>query len=243
MKHYGIENIGIITSDILSMTLPTGLTLSSDTITVTQSVHTVDTEASAATDNLSTINGNTDGRLLLLRAANAGRITTVLETGNINAGGASVALSATKYLIFIYDTTLSKWVIIGGSGSSGGSTAYFSPTTYLYDTTNVGSDAGTALSIYPSADFSATIDGSIWIHLIFKNCGFSNTSDMKIDLKYIFNGSIGSTLINRVTVDVWVADTAETPLVVAPDVTATTDISVPIANTGNIQSYVQNGSF
>ena len=55
------------------------LTLSSDTITPTRSFHLVDTEAAAATDTLSTIStaSVSDGCVLLLGLANAGRTITV----------------------------------------------------------------------------------------------------------------------------------------------------------------------
>jgi len=96
----------------------TELTLASDIVTVTQSLHTIDTEADAATDNLATINGGASGQLLAIRASHTDRTVVVKDgTGNILAGGDDISLDDTsKYLLFVYDGALSKWVVIGGGG-------------------------------------------------------------------------------------------------------------------------------
>lgn len=76
----------------------TTLTVAAGVVTATRSCHAIDTEASAATDDLDTINVGSvsDGCLLLLRAANAGRITTLKNsTGNIVLPR-DIALSATR---------------------------------------------------------------------------------------------------------------------------------------------------
>jgi hypothetical protein len=97
----------------------TELTIATGIITVTQSVHKIDTEADAASDDLVTINGGSNEQLLLIRAEHADRTVVVKETGNILLGGADVTLDNTnKYLLLIYDSGLSKWVIAGGSGSA-----------------------------------------------------------------------------------------------------------------------------
>lgn len=64
------------------------LTIASDTITATKSYHLVDTEAAAATDNLSTINGGSTGDILVLRSANSARDVTLKDgTGNLALAG------------------------------------------------------------------------------------------------------------------------------------------------------------
>lgn len=64
------------------------LTISAGVITAWADWHWVDTEGDAATDDLDTINGGFEGRIIRLRAANSGR-TVVLKdgTGNLRLGG------------------------------------------------------------------------------------------------------------------------------------------------------------
>ena len=124
MKHYGIENTGTLSSDALVMTTATELTIASGIVTITQSSHTIDTQSDASTDDLDTINGNTNGQLLYLRAANAARAVSVTTNGNILTGGSAITLDTTKIIAFLYDSLLSKWTISGGSG---GGAAGFDP--------------------------------------------------------------------------------------------------------------------
>lgn len=64
-------------------------TISAGVITVTSSYTEVDTEASAATDDLDTINGGNVGDILILEAANDARTVVVKHgTGNIYLSGA-----------------------------------------------------------------------------------------------------------------------------------------------------------
>jgi len=78
----------IIAQGSLNLSSPTELTISSGVITVTKSYHTVDTEADAATDDLETINGGSDGDTLVLRANNGGRTIVVKDNvGNLALSG------------------------------------------------------------------------------------------------------------------------------------------------------------
>jgi hypothetical protein len=61
----------------------TELVISSGVVTVTRGYHSLDTEGSASTDDLDTINGGVDGMLLVLRSNNSTRDTTLTESGNI----------------------------------------------------------------------------------------------------------------------------------------------------------------
>lgn len=76
-------------------------TISSDAITVTKTYNVIDTEGAAASDNLATINGGNDGDILILIAANAGRIITLKNgTGNIvTSTNADITLSSTRALM------------------------------------------------------------------------------------------------------------------------------------------------
>ena len=91
------------------------LTISGGVVTRTQNVHTIDTEGDAATDDLDTISGGSDGMLLILRAEDAAR-TVVLKdgTGNLNLNGSDVTLDTIEqFLLLYYDGSQSAWVLIG----------------------------------------------------------------------------------------------------------------------------------
>lgn len=86
----------------------TTLTIATEAITVTQSLHLVDgTDAT-----LATISGGVDNQLLLIRAA-ADASFTITDTGNIVTGGVDLEVNSVsnKYVFLVYDPTLSKWVV------------------------------------------------------------------------------------------------------------------------------------
>ena len=95
----------------------TELTIASGSITPTSTIHTVDTEGGAASDDLTTIAAGWENQLLIIRADNAARTVVVKNaTGNILSGGSDINLDDTnKYLLFVYDSILAMWVVIGGS--------------------------------------------------------------------------------------------------------------------------------
>lgn len=103
----------------------TELTLASGAVTVTQTFHRIDTEADAASDDLATINGGTDGQFLVIRAENTAREVVVTTGGNITTSdGNNVSLDELyKFLLLIYDGNRSKWNVVGGGG--GGSGSYY----------------------------------------------------------------------------------------------------------------------
>lgn len=86
------------------------LTIASDAITVTGMYHRVDTESSAATDNLATINGGEDGQLLILATVNSTRDVTLNETGNIRLGSGTTRVldNINDRIVLINDGT--NWV-------------------------------------------------------------------------------------------------------------------------------------
>lgn len=64
------------------------LTIAGGVVTATGSRHTIDTQGDAATDDLDTINGGTEGDILILSSANAGRDPTLKDgTGNLILAG------------------------------------------------------------------------------------------------------------------------------------------------------------
>jgi len=91
------------------------LTIATGIITPTGTVHTVDTQAAAATDDLDTTAGIESGQMLLLRAANSSRDVVVKHnTGNFFVPQAlDITLSDTQRFVgSIYDATLSKNVVL-----------------------------------------------------------------------------------------------------------------------------------
>ena len=88
----------------LSPDASTELTIAAGVITVTQTYHTVDTQADAATDDLDTIGGVAEGQIVILRAEHTDR-TVVLKNavGNL-ALGADISLDdVNKHVILICD--------------------------------------------------------------------------------------------------------------------------------------------
>jgi len=98
----------------LRLTSPTELTIAGGAITVTKSYHTVDTQGEAPADDLVTINGGTDGMMLIIRTVNSGRDITIKDTGNILLRAADRVMGLNNYTAaMIYDSTLGKWIELG----------------------------------------------------------------------------------------------------------------------------------
>lgn len=93
------------------------LTIATGAVTVTGANHKLDTEASAATDNLDTINGGADGQILVLQSISSARDIVVTTAGNIvTPDGNNISLSTTSdSLTLQYSGALSKWVVLSRS--------------------------------------------------------------------------------------------------------------------------------
>ena len=120
----GLVSDSSTTSDnvltLASVPVYQSITIATDAITVSNpatEMVIVDTEAAAATDNLSTISGPTyEGKLLCLRtASNVRDVTVKHNVGNILLNGlADFTLDATAdSLTLRYNTNLSKWCEAG----------------------------------------------------------------------------------------------------------------------------------
>lgn len=91
-------------------------TIATGAITVTKSYHTVDTEAAAATDDLDTINGGSEGVTLVLRAANSARTVVVKDgTGNLRLAGDCSLDNAEDTITLIFDGT--NWLEVARSNN------------------------------------------------------------------------------------------------------------------------------
>jgi len=99
---------------LISLTSAQTVTISNDTITMTQSFHLVDTEGGASTDFLSTINGGSAGDLLFIRPVSSSRTVVIKHgVGNIKTpSGLDVLLNSTDKLVaLVYDG--SSWLVLG----------------------------------------------------------------------------------------------------------------------------------
>lgn len=97
------DNLEFLKENIL-LEAPTELTIAAGAVTITKSYHTIDTEADAATDDLVTIAGVADGRIVALRAEHPDR-TVVLKSGGNLVLGADISLDDTsKHVVLICDT-------------------------------------------------------------------------------------------------------------------------------------------
>lgn len=103
--------------DTLNLQSGGELTISSGAITVTNSVHTVDTESDAGTDDLNTISGGSAGDVILLSRANAARAVVLKHNvGNIKTpSGTDHELTALGFVVLKHDG--SNWQLQSGNGS------------------------------------------------------------------------------------------------------------------------------
>ena len=87
------------------------VTISGGVIEVTNTRQTIDTEDSAASDDLETLSGGNDGQMIYLCPASADRTIVIKDTGNIVTRGSDIVLDDTNQLVpFIYDGNQSKWI-------------------------------------------------------------------------------------------------------------------------------------
>jgi len=96
----------------------TELTIATDTVTATQTRHTIDTEADAASDELRTINGGTDGDILFLSAENSARTIVVRDgAGNMRLAG-DFSMDHTQDVIhLLYDGPAGYWIEVSRSNN------------------------------------------------------------------------------------------------------------------------------
>jgi len=94
------------------------LTISGGAVTATHSYHRVDTESGAASDDLDTINGGTDGQVLVLTSVAAARDVVAKDgTGNLSLSGDFTLGDTTDTLSLIYDSTASAWLELSRSNN------------------------------------------------------------------------------------------------------------------------------
>ena len=90
----------------LNLTDSTELTISAGEITKTKSYHEIDTESDAATDDLDTINGGSEGDVLVLRSTNSARTVVIMDgTGNLETNGDFSLANVNDTITLIFDGT------------------------------------------------------------------------------------------------------------------------------------------
>ena len=122
----GTFNAGVTTTSVTASTQliatpnTTELSIASGVVTATGTVHYIDTEGDAGTDDLDTINGGVTGQILVISAEDDARTVTVTDAGNIVlAGAVDFDLDHTNdRLVLIYDGTASKWVELSRSSNT-----------------------------------------------------------------------------------------------------------------------------
>ncbi len=92
------------------------VTIAAGVITISQSNIQVDTEASASTDNLDTINGGTEGQIIIVHSQSGSRDPTLTESGNLKLAG-TFLLSDSQDMIVLMKLG-SNWIEISRSDNA-----------------------------------------------------------------------------------------------------------------------------
>jgi hypothetical protein len=92
------------------------LTIASGAVTLTDTIHRIDTESNAASDELDTLTLSTarDGSVIFLKAENTARTVWLTNAGNVVTPNAKrIELSTKQYAQLVYNSTDSKWIVVG----------------------------------------------------------------------------------------------------------------------------------
>lgn len=106
----------VVDRGVTSLPLRSEVTVAAGTATLSYPVHSVDTEANAATDDIDNLayDGPVDpnGQVFYLRSAAGSRVCTLKDgTGNIEAGS-DRALSSTSYVMVMFEPVSNKWYVL-----------------------------------------------------------------------------------------------------------------------------------
>lgn len=94
----------------------TELTIATGVVTATKSYHSIDTQSDAASDDLDTINGGSEGQILVIRANNAARTVVAKDgTGNLKLAGDMSLDNSEDTLTLIFDGT--NWLEMARSNN------------------------------------------------------------------------------------------------------------------------------
>lgn len=117
-----LTNKDLVSVDELNFKDETELTISSGTVALTQTVHRIDTESDAATDDLDTITGGQIGDIIIIRPASDSRDVVVKHAHGANQFSLNGAVDFTMdsgydSLVLIF-TPNSEWQEIGRSSDN-----------------------------------------------------------------------------------------------------------------------------
>lgn len=132
-----------IASETIKTAAATELTIASGAITVTQTVHTVDTESNAASDDLTDIAGGDIGDVLVISANNSARTVVVKHdvTKIALADAADVSLDDTWKSVVLIRVSSTLWIELKSpSGGTGSTPSYVK----VSDTKTKGTSGGTS---------------------------------------------------------------------------------------------------
>jgi hypothetical protein len=105
-----IDNVRGISTEYTATSDRETLTIASGVIAAIFENHLVDTEASAATDDIDTINGGIQDQIVRFRSVSSARDPTFKNgTGNIVCGADRTLSNVADEIAFRYDATASKW--------------------------------------------------------------------------------------------------------------------------------------
>jgi len=108
------DNIDFLKEN-MALEAPVELTLDAGGIvTKTKSYHTIDTFGDAASDELNTINGGSDGDITFLQAENNARTVTIKNlVVDIHCGVDIPLVDTHDIIMLMYDAAISEWHVIG----------------------------------------------------------------------------------------------------------------------------------
>jgi len=113
IKESGSGNTGwiaLLSRSKSILTVGGALTIAAGVVTITNSIHAIDTEAAAATDDLDTISGGTTGQLLVLSADNSARDVVLKDgTGNLRLSADFTMTHIQDRIVLVYDGIASAW--------------------------------------------------------------------------------------------------------------------------------------
>jgi hypothetical protein len=172
----------------------TELTIATGAITITQNWHTIDTQADAASDELDTINGGAEGKVLFLRPDHTDRSVVIKHnTGNILIfGNADLTLDDSHDLaLLIYDAGLTKWLCFAAGGTPLSTTGSIPlPAGSWLPTSDVASWASAQLQVKQS---SAGVPSPRWLEWLF-----DDTTDEHVVIHFTVPADYSSAPVLRV---------------------------------------------
>lgn len=179
------------------------LTIATGAVTQTQSVHAIDTESDAASDDLDTITIATDMSMLLVTLENAARIVTLKHgTGNLNLpDDADIVMAENTVYFLLYNGT--AWNLVGSSASGGSSLPVDDTTALVQDPADntklmridVGgvTTATTRVATMPDADITLGTDAdALHDNVAGEIVAITEKTSMAVDDEFIIEDSADS---------------------------------------------------